>query len=179
MAYHHYSKNLLDSFTSFCSLLFNFQGPILPAVVWQLFNYITLNSVCQQLFYLFYKFFQTSLCVLLPLTETAFILYHSSGICQPLFFIILEFCGFYCCLFRRFLHYTSVYQICQQIFSKICKILSYPVVLYIISLFFHFSMVIFHFWLHIIYLLSNWPHKQAVINTFYKTICALLNLTNY
>ena len=58
-------------------LLFNFQGPIKPLSRRQLFNYITHISVCQQLFYLFYKFFQTSLCILLPLRDSLFIIPHS------------------------------------------------------------------------------------------------------
>ena len=90
-------KNLLDSFTSFCSFsLFNFQGPACHPSRWQLFNYIIHISVCQQLFSTFYKFFQTSLCISLSLSEQLIYYTTDLGFVNPYFSYFKSFRGTVC-----------------------------------------------------------------------------------
>ena len=76
--------------------LFNFQGPARHLSRWQLFNYITHISVCQQLFSTFYKFFQTSLCISPSLSGQLIYYTTDLGFVNPYFSYFKSFCGTVC-----------------------------------------------------------------------------------
>ena len=90
-------KNLLDSFTSFCSFsLFNFQGPASHLSRWQLFNYITHIPFVNNFFIFFYKFFQTSLSVLPSLSRQLIYYTTDLGFVNPYFSYFKSFRGTVC-----------------------------------------------------------------------------------
>ena len=90
-------KNLLDSFTSFCSFsLFNFQGPA-RHLLGDSFLIISHTFLFVNNFFLLStSFFQTSLCISLSLSEQLIYYTTDLGFVNPCFSYFKSFCGTVC-----------------------------------------------------------------------------------
>ena len=90
-------KNLLDSFTSFCSFsLFNFQGPARHLLGDSFLIISHTFPFVNNFFLLSTSFFQTSLCISLSLSEQLIYYTTDLGFVNPCFSYFKSFCGTVC-----------------------------------------------------------------------------------
>ena len=159
-------KNLLDSFTSFCSFsLFNFQGPACH-LLGDSFLIISHTFPFVNNFFIFFTSFSKLLCVFCYPSQDSLFIIPPIWDLSTLIFHILNLLWHHL-HHRQFLYYTAELLLCQQFLLTILFARN-PAVLYIIPLFYIISMVIFYFSLSIIFLwaisplfhLSIYPFRQ-------------------
>ena len=110
-------KNLLDSFTSFCSFsLFNFQGPA-SHLLGDRFLIISYTFPFVNNFFLLSTSFFKLLCVFrYPSQNSLFIIPHFHSLSTTFLFFFRFLPAFVATLSRAFLYYIPTYRLCQRYF---------------------------------------------------------------